>query len=292
MNFGPAILGDNQFLGVNHYSTETASSHFRTFADSERILEVIGWAYESGIRDFMFTTHERFEPVFAEALRSNLFPGLRYIPCLPYAHKYASAMAEKGMLEVVLQTLRGTSKRRLLSSAFRSVLGDFGGVMRLLVQVDLLMCRGLNVGGVFLQNVLFDLLMGLHAKHLIADYHRFVTDELGVVPGYITMNHPTASRLLHDELGLRGAWVCSNFNKNGFRTHPSLAEVTDSFASRRTRNIAMSVFAPGPAGPAESLEFVTRSAGVDAVLFGSTRRNNIGRNAATIVGGRVARQVD
>lgn len=286
MTFGRIILGDNQFLGVNHADQSKATSLHQRFSEADAIIEVIGWAYEAGIRDFMFTTHDRFYPVFQEIIRSRLFPGMYYTPCLPYAHKYANAMAEKGMIDVVLDNLRQTPKTRVVTAIARSAVGDFSGLMRLLVQVELLMTKGLPIRGVFLQNIFFDLLLGLNAAKLLEKYHRFVMEELNVLPGFITMNHPTAVKVLCDEIGLRDPWLCANYNAGGFRTNPSNEEVVNSYASGKSKNIAMSVFASGALEGNRSLDYIREAKGVDAILFGSSRRENIDKNTRTILGKR------
>lgn len=284
MTFGRVILGDNQFLGVNHADQSKASLLDQKFSECDAIIEVLGWAYDAGIRDFMFTTHERFYPVFQEVIRSRLFPEMNYIPCLPYAHKYANAMAEKGAINVVLDNLRETSKFSVVKATSRALIGDFSGLMRLLVQVELLMTKGLPVRGVFLLNILFDLLLGLNATILLEKYYRYVSEELGVVPGFITMNHPTAVTVLCDEIGIKTPWICSNYNVGGFRTNPSNHEVVKSFASGKSKNIAMSVFASGTLGGSLSLDYVLGSDGVDSILFGSSRRENIEKNTRLILG--------
>lgn len=284
MTFGRVILGDNQFLGVNHADQSKASSLNQKFSECEAIIEVLGWAYEAGIRDFMFTTHERFNAVFQEIIRSHLFPGMNYIPCLPYAHKYANAMAEKGAIKVVLDNLRETSKFSLLIATSRAIIGDFSGLMRLLVEVELLMTKGLPVRGVFLLNILFDLLLGLNATILLEKYFRYVSEELGLIPGFITMNHPTAVTVLCDEIGIKSPWICSNYNVGGFRTNPSNSEVVKSFASGKSKNIAMSVFASGALKGNLSLDYVLGSKGIDSILFGSSRRENIEQNTRLILG--------
>lgn len=284
MTFGRVILGDNQFLGVNHADQSKASLLDQKFSECDAIIEVLGWAYDAGIRDFMFTTHERFYPVFQEVIRSRLFPEMNYIPCLPYAHKYANAMAEKGAINVVLDNLRETSKFSVVKATSRALIGDFSGLMRLLVQVELLMTKGLPVRGVFLLNILFDLLLGLNATILLEKYYRYVSEELGVVPGFITMNHPIAVTVLCDEIGIKTPWICSNYNVGGFRTNPSNHEVVKSFASGKSKNIAMSVFASGTLGGSLSLDYVLGSDGVDSILFGSSRRENIEKNTRLILG--------
>jgi hypothetical protein len=282
MSFGRIILGDNQFLGINHASPDKAQALGDRFARPDAILEVIGWAYQAGIRDFMFTTHERLKPVFEEILRSRLFPGMQYIPCLPYAHKYANSLTDGGIRAVITDHLGGCSKRRLMAGVGRLVVGDFAAVMQLLVDIEMLMTRGLNVRGVFLQNVIFDLIVGLRGQGLLARFHRHVTEHFGATPGYITMNHPLAQQVLCDEVGLASPWICANFNLAGFRMNPARAEVEASFGNGRSKNIAMSIFASGALGAAGAVDHVRDFDGVDAILFGSSRRQNIDNNVALI----------
>ena len=282
MSFGRIILGDNQFLGINHASPDKALALDDKFARPDAILEVIDWAYQAGIRDFMFTTHERLKPVFGEIVRSRLFPDMQYIPCLPYAHKYANSLTDGGIKAVVTDHLGGCSKTQLLAGFARLAVGDFAAVMQLLVEIELLMTRGLNVRSVFLQNVIFDLIMGLRGQGLLARFHRHVTERFKATPGYITMNHPMAQKVLCDEVGLQQPWICANFNVAGFRMNPGRAEVEASFANGRSKNIAMSIFASGALGAGGAVEHVRDFMGVDAILFGSSRRQNIEANIALI----------
>lgn len=285
MTYGRVILGDNQFLGVNHADQGKASSLYKKFGEADSIIEVIGWAYDAGVRDFMFTTHDRYYPVFDEIKQSHLFPGLHLTPSLPYAHKYANAMAEHGMVNVILSNLRSVSKLRVVSALTRSVYGDFTGLMKLLVEVELFMCKGLPIRGVFLQNIMFDLLLGLRNIKLLEAYHGFVSARLGVIPGFFTMNHPEAVKVLTGEMGLREPWLCSNLNTGGFRMNPSSKDVVESFASGQSKNIAMSIFASGALSPEESLTFAMNAKGVDSIVFGSSKRDNIQRNATRIIQG-------
>jgi hypothetical protein len=284
MSFGRIILGDNQFLGINHASPGKAQELSDKFSRPEAILEVLDWSYQAGIRDFMFTTHERLKPVFAEIVRSRLFPGMQYIPCLPYAYKYANSMTDGGFRAVIADHIGGCSKTDLLRGISRVMVGDFSAIMQLLLEIELMMTRGLNVRGVFLQNVVFDLIMGLRAHGLLERFHRYVTDRFDATPGYITMNHPTAQSVLCDEIGLSSPWICTNFNVAGFRMNPGIREVQQSFENRRSRNIAMSVFASGVLDNVAAIEHVRTFAGVDCILFGSSRKENIEKNVALING--------
>jgi len=164
--------------------------------------------------------------------------------------------------------------------------GRTRGLITLLTQIETLMCKGLPIRGVFLQNVAFDLLMAMDCPRIIENFADAVQRRLGALPGFITMNHPKAVAMLCDQIGLHEPWICANYNLAGFRTHPSQAQVEASFASRRSRNIAMSVFASGSAGGHASLDYVigkTRGGGVDAILFGSANAGHIRANTAAIL---------
>lgn len=288
MSFGRAILGDNQFIGVNHANQAKAAELYERFAQTDAILEVIGGAYEAGVRDFMFTTHERFEPVFDEIRRSNLFPGLHYSPCLPYAHKYWSKLASQSLPQVLAGTVLQVNPLRIVPAGLGLITGRGGAFMKLLTEIEVLMCKGLPLRGVFLQNIAFDMLLAIEAWREIEAFARGVERRLGAMPGFITMNHPLAVEVLTGKIGLERPWTCANYNLGGSRTNPSRAAVEASFASGRTRNIAMSVFAAGAAPAREGLDHVIArcpSGGVDAILFGSANIGHIASNTAAILQG-------
>ncbi|CUH82322.1 hypothetical protein [Tropicibacter naphthalenivorans] len=286
MSFGRVILGDNQFLGVNHSNQAKAVQLYEQFSKPDAIIEVIGAAYEAGVRDFMFTTHDRFEPVFDEVRRSNLFPGMYYSPCLPYAHKYWSKLSAQSMPSVLKETLFQVNALQVIPAGLGLMLGNFGGFMKLLAEIEVLMCKGLPLRGVFLQNAAFDLLMSIEAHREIEAFAEGVKRRLGAEPGFITMNHPQAVDVLTNKIGLDRPWVCANYNLAGFRMNPKAETVVSSFASGKTRNIAMSVFSSGAAGGQASLRHVVDQCpggGVDAILFGSSRPENIVANTRTIL---------
>lgn len=283
MTFGRIIFGDNQFLGINHASQEKAARLQDRFSKTEAIIEVMGWAYEAGIRDFMFTTHDRLAGAFQEIMASRLFPEMNFIPCLPYAHKYANALAEGSFVSVLGKQLRQCSKGRVLAGLGRAAVGDLSGLMQLLVELELQMTKGLRVKGVFLQNVVFDLIVGLHGTQILERFHRYVEDKLSAIPGYITLNHDLAQRVLCDDIGIVAPWICSNFNVVGFRMNPSQNAVEQSYANGRSKNIAMSIFASGTLEPRDSISYVTKSPGVNCVLFGSSREANIAANVDLIL---------
>ena len=152
------ILGDNQFFGINHMSEEKGRSLAIRFKDIKSIIRVIDTAYECGVRAFMFNTHDRVEKI-CDHFRANpgRYVGLRLYPSMPYAHKYANAVHEKGLVGALNAfVFSGRSIRQVAGTVIRggmSVINkDMIEVMKLLVDAEMRMFRGLNVPAVFLQN--------------------------------------------------------------------------------------------------------------------------------------------
>lgn len=286
MSYGKAILGDNQFLGVNHANQAKAAELFDRFKNPDAIIEVIGFAYEAGVRDFMFTTHDRYEPVFDEIRRSNLFPGMYYTPCLPYAHKYWNKLSDLGPVGMLTSTVSQINSLTLVPAALGLIVGNTKGITRLLTEIEILMCKGLPVRGVFLLNLAFDFLMSMELYGVIENFADVVENKLRVHPGFFTMNHSRANEFLCDKVGINKPWICANYNIDGFRMHPSQAVCEASFASGKSKNIAMSVLASGRASPGEAMKYVIEhmnEGSIDAIVFGSASKKNILSNANKIL---------
>src|SRR5579872_6463803 len=100
------LFGDNQFFGVNHMSEERARAQAMRFQDTAAIINVLDDAYTAGIRTFMCTTHERMGEI-CDHFRTNLtkYPDYQFYPCMPYAHKYANAATEHGMIDALRRFL-------------------------------------------------------------------------------------------------------------------------------------------------------------------------------------------
>ena len=96
------LFGDNQFFGVNHMSEEKARAQSMRFQDLQAVIDVLDAAYQEGIRTFMCTTHDRVAEI-CEYFRvnSDKYPDYQFYPCMPYAHKYANAVTENGMIEAL-----------------------------------------------------------------------------------------------------------------------------------------------------------------------------------------------
>lgn len=281
MSFTKCIFGDNQFLGVNHSNQAKAATLFKKFKNPDNIIDLLGIAYDSGVRDFMFTTHDRYELVFDEIRRSNLFPGLYFSPCLPYAHKYWNKISQVGFSGMLTSLLSQINPLNLTREFSKSIFARKNHLTKLLIDIEILMCKGLPIRGIFLQNLAFDVMLSMDLLNYISSFNEVVVNRLGVIPGFITMNHSLAVTTLCEKVGIDKPWVCANYNIAGFRMHPSKIICESSFASCKSNNIAMSVMSSGNSCPEDSLDYVVKKlkkGEVSSILFGSSSKNNIVNN--------------
>jgi hypothetical protein len=100
------IFGDNQFFGINHMSEEKAQTLSEKFKDLKAITDVMDMAYDCGIRAFMLNTNERAQAI-CDYFRADTvrYEDICFYPSMPYAHKYANAVAEKGIFGAIKDTL-------------------------------------------------------------------------------------------------------------------------------------------------------------------------------------------
>jgi len=277
------LFGDNQFFGVNHMSEEKARQQAMRFQDISAVIDVLDDAYAEGIKTFMCTTHERISQV-CEHFRANAkkYPGYQFFPCLPYAHKYANAAAELGMLGAVRSFLpQENALGALLRGGVSLATKDVEGLATLLIDAEMKMFAGLDTPVIFLQNVATDFLLGLGFNEAFRIFADCVRERYGAEPGFITMNAPLLLRAL-DKLGIENPIICANINKIGFRMCGGMQAYDELIKQGRCRLIAMSVFASGALSPKEALEYVCRYPQIKSIVFGASSRKNIAQTKQLI----------
>src|SRR5581483_8332060 len=126
-------------FGVNHMSEEKARAQALRFQEIGAVIDILDAAYEEGVRTFMCTTHDRIALV-CEHMRSDpeRYRDFRFYPGMPYAHKYANAVTENGMLGAVKRFLPDEG---LMDAAFRGGASlarkDIEGLTTLLVDAEM-----------------------------------------------------------------------------------------------------------------------------------------------------------
>jgi hypothetical protein len=270
------LFGDNQFFAVNHMSEEKARAQAIRFQDTAAIIEVLDIAYDAGIRAFMCTTHDRVADICAH-VRANpqRYSQFEFYPCMPYAHKYANAVTEHGMIEALRRFLPQEGPiAALLKGGMSVATKDVEGIVRLLIDAEMKMFKDLKTPFIFLQNVVTDLILGIGVKDAFRVFADHVRERYGAEPGFITMNMPRLLDVL-ENIGLENPIICTNINKIGFRMCGGIELYEKIIATRKFRPIAMSVLASGALPPREAIEYVCGQKNIRSIVFGASSRRNI-----------------
>ena len=274
------IFGDNQFFGINHMSEEKAQALAEKFRDLKAITDVIDIAYDCGVRGFMLNSNERAKDI-CDYLRNNSsrYANLRLYPSIPYPHKYANLVAEKGILAALTDVIFSDNTVRdsvgiLTKGGFSFFEKDMLKVMQILIDVEMKIFRGLNIKVIFLQNIVTDLLLGFGVKDVFVGYASYIKERYGVEPGFITMNMPKLVDFLLD-CGIDNPIVCFSINKIGHFMNPDITSYEKTIREKRFRPIAMSTLASGAVKPRDAVEYVCRQSNIRSIIFGASSRQHI-----------------
>jgi hypothetical protein len=269
------LFGDNQFFAVNHMSEEKARAQAMRFKDTKAIIDVLDIAYDLGIKTFMCTTYDRISEV-CDHIRAHptRYKDYKIYPCMPYAYKYANAVSQIGVMGTLKKFAPGSMVETIFRGGMAAVRMDFVDLMKLLVDAEMKMFRGINTEVIFLQNVVTDLILGLGMKEFFTAFSRHIKEKYHAEVGFITMNMPRLLEVL-EECGIENPIICSNINKIGFRMCGGIETYEKIIREKKFRPIAMSVLASGAIPPREALEYVCGLKNVESIVFGASSRAHI-----------------
>jgi hypothetical protein len=277
------LFGDNQFFGINHVSEDKAREQSIRFRDIQAVIDILDEAYSEGLRSFMCTTHDRIALV-CDHVRGNpqRYVGFAMLPCMPYAHKYANAVTDYGMLGAMKRFL---PEEGFLDAVVRGGLSlttkDIEGVTTLLIDSEMKMFHGVSTPVIFLQNVVVDFLLGLGLKDAFHIFASHVRTKYDAEPGFLTMNLPRLVRVLA-EVQVANPIIGFSFNKAGFRMCGGKAAYDQVLERKRFRAIAMSVFASGAIVAEEAIRWICEQPHIDSIVFGASTRANIRHTRALV----------
>ena len=223
----------------------------------------------------MFTTHNQLEPVFELMKKKSKFDEFKLYPCMPYAHKYADALVELGPFEMINKFVPGNKLVSGIKGVSSLISSNPVPIMKLLVDSEMKLLKGMNVQGILLLNIVTDLLLGLEMYDMLYEFSNYTEKKYGVKAGFFTMNHVLLHEVLVNKLGIKNPMIVSNVNKIGFRMNPSQKEVETVLSKNDSYNVAMSFLASGALKPKEAAEYIHSLKGVHSVLFGASSLNNI-----------------
>jgi hypothetical protein len=283
------VFGDNQFFGINHMSQEKAWQLAEQFYDINNIYKVYHLAFDAGIRAVMLNSNDRAKAI-CEHFRVNAssFPDLHWYPSIPYPHKYATLVAEKGIIPAINEVLiKDNTARKVLgiiTKGSAAILNkDVVRMMQILIDTEMRMFSGLNIKVIFLQNIITDLLLGYSLADIFYEYCEYIRKNYHALPGLITQNMPYLKRRF-EEWGIREVAICTSYNKIGYLMSPDI----DSYVRAAENNspadyqlMAMSTLASGAIPAKEAYDFINRQK-LQSVVFGASSKRHIDETAGLI----------
>ncbi|MBA4804661.1 MAG: hypothetical protein H2038_08440 [Brevundimonas sp.] len=275
------VFGDNQFFGINHMSLDKALAQAERFAELDSIFEVYDAAFDAGVRAVMLNSNARAGEI-CDRFRADKarYGQIAWYPSIPYPHKYANLVAEKGMvgaLQSILMSEGSMSALGKIASGSLAVMSmDAVRMMKMLVDQEMTAFKGLDVRVIFLQNIVVDLMLGFGVAEPFIEYCNHVRKKYGVYPGFITQNLPLLRQRLQ-EWGIHDVVICASINKIGYVMSPSRAAYDEVLAENDGSDyaiMAMATLASGAIPAPEAYEYIN-SLNIQSVVFGASSRGNI-----------------
>ncbi len=269
------LFGDNQFFAVNHLSDEKSRAQAIRFKDDSAIIRVLDQAIEEGISTFMCTTHDRIANI-CEYMRNNpdKYRGFKIYPGMPYAHKYANAVTELGIIGTIKQYVPGNIFSTFAKGGMAYLSKDFLKLMEILIDAEMKMFKGISTPVIFIQNVIVDMILGLKAYDAFRAFDDYIRRKYNAEPGYITMNMPALLDALNS-IGITNPIICTSINKIGFRMSGGIELYEKYLREKEFRPVAMQVLAAGALKPREAIEYLGNFPKIESVLFGASSKEHI-----------------
>ena len=275
MKMDKVLFGDNQFFAVNHLSDEKSREQAIRFKDDSAIIRVLDQAIEEGIGTFMCTTHDRIANI-CDHMRANpdKYRDFKIYPGMPYAHKYANAVTELGIIGTIKQYVPGNIFGTFAKGGMAYLSKDFLKLMEIFIDAEMKMFKGISTPVIFIQNVIVDMILGLKAYDAFRVFDEYIRKKYDAEPGYITMNMPALLDALNS-IGIENPIICSSINKIGFRMSGGSEIYEKYLREKEFRPIAMQVLAAGALRPREAIEYLGNFPRIESVLFGASSKGHI-----------------
>lgn len=276
------IFGDNQFFGINHMSQEKAQQLAEKFYDISSIYKVYQIAIDSGIRAIMLNSNDRAKEICDHFIANkSKYPELHWYPSIPYPHKYANLISEKGIIptinEILFKNNTALGVLGMITKGSVAVLGkDAVKLMQMLIDAEMKMFKGLNVRVIFLQNIITDLILGFDLGEVFQEYCLYVKRKYNATPGLITQNMPFLKAKLK-EWDIEKVVICSSFNKIGYLMSPDVGAYINAAKENDESKytlMAMSTIASGAIPVKDAYDFINQQK-IQSVVFGASTKSHI-----------------
>jgi hypothetical protein len=276
------LFGDNQFFAVNHISDEKSRAQSIKFKNDSAIIQTLDYARDAGIQTFMCTTHDRIANI-CDHIRENpeKYKDFKIFPCMPYAHKYANAVTDLGILGTLKAYVPGNIFGSLFKGGVAFLSKDYMSIMELMIDAEMKMFKNIDTPVIFLQNVITDLLLGLGMKDVLKAYKDYVEKNYNAEAGFITMNMPRLAGVF-EEIGVRNPIICTSINKLGFRMSGGKELYENVLKTKSLRVVAMQILAAGAIPAKEAVEYICSLPNIESILFGASSKGNINETVSLV----------
>jgi len=272
------ILGHNQFFGVNHLVAQAGNEKEAYFSDISRIVDIINFSYANGVHAMMMSTHERAISVAEEIRQDRKFKeNLGLYLLLPYAAKYIRQANEKGLVNIIKDSLNGTTIQEKLGMFWRGGLGlltkDMKSILTAMIDFEAAPFTGLNLRAIFLHDVLTDLVLGWNMPNVLELFATHIKEKYNAIPAFCTKNLPRLVQLL-EQAGLENPLIMASINKLGFQVNPSRAAFENCLRDHQFQLLAMSTLAAGYLKPKTAYEYLFSLPNVASVVVGVSKQEH------------------
>lgn len=272
------ILGHNQFFGVNHLVAQAGNQREAYFSDVSRIMDIIKFCYEQDVRGLMMSTHERATLVTEEIIKEKENLGdLGVYLLVPYVAKYIKQANEKGLVNIVRDSLSGTSFGEKFSMFMRGGMGiitkDVRKMLTAMMDFEIAPFRELNLRAIFLHDVMTDLILGWQMADVLELYYNHIQEKYNTTPAFCTKNLPRLMQLL-EKTSIRNPLIMASINKVGYQVSPSREAFEACLENYDLQLLAMSTLAAGYLKPREAYEYLYSLPKIDSVVVGLSKKDH------------------
>jgi len=272
------LLGHNQFFGVNHLEAQTGNQKEAYFSDISRIMDIINFCFENGVQAMMMSTHERARLLSEEIQRDpKLTKNLGIYLLVPYAAKYIRQANEKGLVNIVRDSLSATTFQEKLGMFWRGGVGlltkDAKKILTAMIDFEVAPFINLNLRAIFLHDVLTDLVLGWNMPNVLELFAAHVQEKYRAIPAFCTKNLPKLMNLL-EYTAIKNPLMMASINKLGFQVNPSREAFEECLHTNQLRLLAMSTLASGYLKPGEAYEYLFSLPHVESVVVGVSRKDH------------------
>jgi len=279
------IVGHNPFFGVDHLSQKRGNQKALQFEDVARIIDVLKYADSNGVKAMMMSTHPRARPLCNAIVNETSLRAWRIHPLVPYMQKYVRGANVKGMIGMLTDILGQASTGKKLQLFLRGGSGILGknleDVLRLLVDVELLPFKDINLGTVFLHDALTDLAVSLGAKEALELFVEHVQKSTGARAGLATKNLSLLCSVL-DSTHKKNVPIMASFNGAGFYMNPSKEQCEKALRDSNVSLVAMNTLASGQLLPEAAYSYLAGFKEVKSVVVGFSREQHIDETVSAI----------